>query len=204
MSSSTTWDDARRLEGWASETRVNLLRLIALVAFYGHHLLTVYLFQDDPALTAAYHTAVTGVVLAWAAAALALHLCLQRRWMPDWLKYAATGADLFLLTLLLCAGGEPRGVLASVYFLVIAAAALRLSFGLLYFATLGSMAGFLAVQAYARFWLELPAEQRLSRPQQYVVLLALGVAGLLAGQFVRQARRLVAGYPVVSVSSETR
>jgi hypothetical protein len=87
---------------------------------------------------------------------------------------------------------------------VIAAAALRLSFGLLYLAALGSMAGFMGVQAYARFWLQLPDAERLSRPQQFVVLLALGVAGLLAGQFVRQARRLVLGYPVVSVSSETK
>src|SRR5947209_1948730 len=139
MSNSSAWDDACRLEGWAGETRVNLFRLIALVAFYGQHLLTVYLFRDDQSVTAEYHTAVTGVVLAWAAGALALHLCLQRRWVPDWLKYATTGTDLLLLTLLLCARGEPRGVLASLYFVIIAAAALRLSFGLLYFATLGSM-----------------------------------------------------------------
>src|SRR4051812_33964521 len=44
------WDDARRLEAWAGEVRVNLVRVAALVAFYGYHLLNVYALSDDPAL----------------------------------------------------------------------------------------------------------------------------------------------------------
>ena len=37
---------------------------------------------------------------------------------------------------------------------------------------------------------------RIPRVNEVLFLLALGTAGLLAGQMVRQARRLVAGYPV--------
>jgi hypothetical protein len=35
-----------------------------------------------------------------------------------------------------------------------------------------------------------------------IFLLGLAVAGLLAGQVVRQARRLVRGYPIVVVDGE--
>jgi hypothetical protein len=87
-------------------------------------------------------------------------------------------------------------LLAVLYFLVIVAAPLRLSLALVWAATLGTMAGYAFFLGYVRWRLELPIEQRLSRPQQVVFLLALGAAGLLAGQFVRQCRRLVRGTPL--------
>jgi hypothetical protein len=94
------------------------------------------------------------------------------------------------------AGGDARSMLAVLYFLVIVAAPLRLSLPLVWLATLGAMAGYAFFLGYVRWRLELPSEQRLSRPQQVVFVLALGAAGLLAGQFVRQCRRLVYGTPV--------
>jgi hypothetical protein len=48
----------------------------------------------------------------------------------------------------------------------------------------------------------MPDAERLSRPNQIIFELALGGAGLLAGQMVRQARRLVEGYPVTVVEDE--
>src|SRR5262249_29793345 len=191
------WADAQRIESWAGEVRVNLVRLVALLAFYGHHLVNVYVSRDDPSVAGRYHTAVTALVLAWAAGVLVLHYCLSRRWLPTWLKYAATAWDLLLITALLVLGRDPKSTLSVLYFLVIVAAALRLSLPLVYAATLGAGAAYLFFLGYARFWLELPAEQRLPRPQQIVFLLGLVVTGLLAGQVVRQARRLLAGYPVV-------
>jgi hypothetical protein len=44
--------------------------------------------------------------------------------------------------------------------------------------------------------LALPDEQGLARSQQVVFVMALGVAGVLAGQVVRQARRLLQGHAV--------
>ena len=41
-----SWTNAQRLEGWAGEIRVNLIRLVALVAFYGNHLVNVFLGHD--------------------------------------------------------------------------------------------------------------------------------------------------------------
>ncbi len=202
MISNGRWEDAQRIEGWAGEVRVNLIRLAAIVGFYGHHLVNVFLIQDDTTLAGGYHLAVTVVVLAWATAVLALHFCLTQRWVPPALKYLATAWDLLLVTTVLVLGRDPSSMLAVLYFLVIVASPLRLSLPLIYAAALGAIACYAFFLGYVKFWLELPAAQRLSRPQQIIFLLALGGAGLLAGQAVRQARRLVQGYPVTVAEEE--
>src|SRR5262249_13319948 len=101
MTTDEPWDDARRIEAWAGEVRVHVIRFAALLAFYGHHLVNVNLLADDPSLSGSYHAAVTVVVLAWAAEGVALHLCLSRRWVPPALKYVATGVDTLLVTAVL-------------------------------------------------------------------------------------------------------
>src|SRR4051794_39481292 len=123
--------------------RVNLVRLLALIAFYGQHLLNVYFSRGDSALTGAFHLAVTALCIAWSIVALMLYVCLSRRWVPPGLKFAATAADLVLITALLTLSGGPRSPLLVLYFLVIGAAALRLSLGLVYAATLGAVAAYL-------------------------------------------------------------
>src|SRR5262245_44530706 len=112
MNTDTQWADAQRLEGFAGEVRVNLVRLAALVAFYAHHLVNVFLIADDASLAGVYHASVTVLVLAWGAAVLALHYCLARRWVPPALKYVATGWDLALITALLVLGRDPKSMLA--------------------------------------------------------------------------------------------
>jgi hypothetical protein len=203
MHTEHSWRDAQRLEAWAGEVRVNLIRLAAIVAFYGHHLLNVFvLSRNDASLRGTYHATVTVLVLAWSLAALALHFCLTRRWVPPALKYVATGWDLMLITAVLVVGRDPKSMLAVLYFLVVVAAGLRLSLPLVWAATLGAMAAYGFFLGYVRFWLDLPAEQRLGRTQQIVFLLALGAAGLLAGQVVRQVRRMAGGYPVTVADGE--
>jgi hypothetical protein len=91
-------------------------------------------------------------------------------------------------------GRDARTWLATLYVLVIAAAPLRLSLPLVYVATLGSMAAYGFFLGYVKYQLAL--EERLARPNQVIFALVLGATGILAGQMVRQARRLAAGYPV--------
>jgi hypothetical protein len=196
MGNDDHWNDACRIESWAGEVRVNLIRLAAILVFYGHHLVNVYLVRDDPAISGAYHTAVTALVLTWSVVVLALYFCLSRRWVPPALKYVATACDLLLITALAALTGDPKSSLPTLFFLVIGAAALRLSLPLVYAATFGAIAGYLFFLGYVRFWLQLAESERLSRPNQVIFVLALGAAGIVAGQMVRQARRLVAGYPV--------
>jgi hypothetical protein len=196
--------DRTRIEAWAGETRVNLMRLAALLAFFGHHLINYYLIRDDPSLDRRFHLTVSVLVMAWFCEVLVLYVCLANRWVPPYLKYCVTAWDLLLVTLLLILLGDARSWLATLYFLVIAAAPLRHSLPLVYLSTLGSMAAYVFFLGYVKYWLDLPADERLPRSTQVIFLLALGGCGLLAGQSVRQTRRLVAGYPVVVEEEQER
>jgi hypothetical protein len=201
--SDTRWEDARRLEAWAGEVRVNLIRAAALVTFYGYHLLNVYVF--NPSLQGPYTVKVTCVVAAWSLAVFSLYVCLSRRWAPPALKYVATFWDLLMITALLLTGPDagPHSPLVVLYFPVVASAALRLSLRLVYAATLGAMAAatlmmgcyVFAVVGFADYY-DAAKPYLIPRANEVIFLLALGATGLLAGQVVRQARRLVRGYPV--------
>src|SRR5947208_4594601 len=158
-----SWTDAQRLEGWAGEIRVNLIRLVALIAFCGNHLVNVFLWHDEAA-AGRYHVAATALALLWGVEVTALYFCLSRRWVPPALKYVATATDLVLVTALLVLGGDSKSTLSALYFAVIAASALRLSLPLVYAATLGAMAGELFFFGYVKYWLQLPPDARLPRP----------------------------------------
>jgi hypothetical protein len=120
--------------------------------------------------------------------------------------YVAVGWDLLLTTALVILSPDgPRSPLMVLYFVIIATAPLRLSLPLVYFATLGAMAAaavvlgqyiFFRVGRDAYFGAKPGTGPRLPVVSELIFLLALGAAGLLAGQVVRQARRLVQGYPV--------
>jgi hypothetical protein len=137
---------------------------------------------------------------------LAVHALLLRRAVHSALKYVTLVLDLLGVTLLGIAAGGPRPPLLCLYFVVIASAPLRLSLALVWVATIGAWAGYATLLAhYAWFligWQRYYAtpELRIPRTEEATWFLALGVTGLLAGQVVRQARRLAAGYPV-SVSA---
>src|SRR6516164_6701012 len=136
MNDAQAWSDARRLESWAGEARLNLIRLVAVAAFYGYHLLDAYVLRDDPSLHGSYHMQVSVLALAWAVGALTLQLYLVNRWVPAALKYIATGWDLVMITTLLMINRDPHSMLSVLYVVVIAAAALRLCLVLIYVATL--------------------------------------------------------------------
>ena len=195
------WADACRLESWAGEVRVNLLRAVALIAFYGHHLFN--LWTKDTAITPEYNAAVTAVVFAWVLAVFVLHVCLSRRWVPPALKYFATFWDLALITALLIASPDgPRSPLIFLYFVVLSASPLRLSLALVQVTTFATWAAALVALGHYVFfrhgWAAYRAAEgvRIPRTSEVIFALAVGAAGLFAGQVVRQARRLVHGYPV--------
>jgi hypothetical protein len=201
------WEDARRVAAWAGEARVNLVRAVALAAFYAHHLFYVYVRSDDPTVRGPFNAAVSIVVLGWFLAVVVLYVCLSRRWAPPALKYVATAWDLLLLTALLVVNPDgPRSPLMYLYFVLVAASPLRLSLPLVYATTLGAAAGAAAVLGYYVFYRVGAAAYydpekglRLSRTAEVIYLLSLLTTGLLAGQVVRQARQLFAGYPVTVV-----
>ena len=198
------WEDVRRLEAWAGEVRVNLIRTAALVVFFAYHLIHVH-FLDTALRGSRFDAVVTVVVLAWALAVALLHTLLSRRLVPPSLKYLATAWDLTMITVLLLADprGGPHSPLVVLYFLVIAAAPLRLSLPLVYAATLGAMlaatvmmGGYVFGVVGTTDYYDPSKGYQVPRTSEVIFLLALGAAGLLAGQVVRQARRVAEGYPV--------
>jgi hypothetical protein len=184
------------IESWAGETRVNLVRLASLIAFYGYHLMNRWAAPDDPSVAGIYHVQVTGLVLVWAIGSLALCLSHSRNGWPDWLKYGVTLWDLLLVATLLVLSGGPSSPLLPLLFLVIAAAPLRMSVALVCVAALGAVVVYVFllghhvfyVIGYERYYAD--SRLRLSRAQEVAYVLGLLIAGLLAGQAVRQAQRL--------------
>jgi hypothetical protein len=205
--SDVRWSDARRIEAWAGEMRVNLIRCVALIVFYGQHLATVHLLKDPTAGDESFGRRVTLIVLAWGLAAFLLHSCLSRRVLPPLLPFLTTTWDLAMITALLAAGENgPRSPLLILYVVVVAAAPLRLSLRLVWFTTLGAMlaaASMLGTYVYFQVgrdaYYDPTTNLRVARSAQVVFLLGLGTVGLIGGQLVRQAQRLVLGYPVVVV-----
>jgi hypothetical protein len=194
------WPGRSRIESLAGEARVNLIRLAAVFAFYARHTVAL-LLAPAGAEAGPYHLGATVVTAAWFAAVVVVHLCVSRRYLPPWLKYATCAFDLLMVTLLGMLRGDPRSPLLLLYFPVIVSAALRLSLGLVYFATAGGVLGYLAVLAYYAWhvvgfdrYYATPA-LRIPRGDEAVFMLALVVTGVFAGQVVRQARRLTLPYP---------
>jgi hypothetical protein len=207
LAPSDPWLAVRRVEEWAGEVRVNRIRIIAIVVFYARHLIDMYMRHDVGfgGLTYAarrYHAQATAVVIAWSVFAIVLHLLLSRRRVMPAMKFVAVAFDLLMITLLGIIAGGPRSPLLLLYFVIIASAALRLSLPLAWTATLGAWAGYAAVMMYYAWvligWDKYYAtpELRIPRGEQAIFILSLGAAGLMAGQVVRQVRRIAHGHSV--------
>jgi hypothetical protein len=186
-------------ERWAGEVRVNLIRVIALVAFYGYHLFDVYQNRDDPAYSPEYRSSVAAVAFAWAGVVVVAHAGLRRGRLPAALPVFTTLADAALVTALVTVSGGPKSTpLVLLYLLVVAASPSRMSLQLVWLATAAAGLGYLvALGNYVFIRIGTAAYYgdpalRIPRPQEAITELAILTAGLLAGQVVRQTLRLTA------------
>src|SRR5690348_10629684 len=166
-------------EAWAGEARLNLVRLAALILFYGYHLINVVLSRQDPELAGVFHVSATALVMVWAVGVVVLWLYLSRRWVPPALKYIVTAWDTVLITTLVVLAGGPRSPLVILYFLLIAAAPLRLSLGLVVTATLLALADYAFLLGHYVFYRvgseRYYADPSLQIPRSQEVLFALGL-----------------------------
>jgi hypothetical protein len=190
------WADTSRVEAWAGELRVNLVRMIALVLFYARHLIEFWLGGPGSPYRGAYHARVTWIVIAWAVMAIIMHLRLSRRHYHAWTKYLAVGWDCAMVVALGAIAGGPRSPLVLLLFPIVASAALRLSLKLVYFATACAMSAYLVLLGMY-VWYVIGQEKyyatpelRIPRRDEAIVLLTLLVTGLFAGHTVRQIKRL--------------
>jgi hypothetical protein len=199
----SAWDDASRVEAWAGEIRVNVVRVLAIVLFYGRHLIEVMLSPPDAPIRGAFHVRVTVLVITWATMAAIVHLLLMRRQYPPAMKFFTSLLDVLMVTVMCAIAGGPQTPLVLLFFAVIAAAPLRLSLPLIYTTTAAAIVGYLVLLAYYAWYVVgfktyyATPQLRIPRGHEAVVILCLLVAGLLAGQVVRQVRRMIQQGPVV-------
>ena len=184
-----------RMESWAGECRVNVIRLLAILILYGQHLANFYWFRDG-GIDDSFHVRVTILVLSWSVVVAAVYFVLRRGWAHPSLKFLITVWDAVIVSGLVMLSGQPRSVFVMLYLLVIASAVLRLSLPLVYVATASAAIGYLATLAHYA-WVTIGSEKyyaeaaiRIPRSEQFIVLLVFLIAGFLAGQAVRQSRRV--------------
>jgi len=191
------WFIVGRWHEYEGESRANLLRIVAVGSFYIVELLRFYVFEKANPDQLTFHRQATMVAVAWTMVSLAVLLCLRMRIFPAALKYASTACDIALLTALAALNSPgPFSPLVLGYFLIIALAALRFSLGLVWFATLGAMAGYWLLvgieDAKSSRWFD--AEHAVPPVTQLITLVSLGLCGIVIGQVVRRARFVAEEY----------
>lgn len=188
------WESVNRGLEYEGEERANLLRILAIGAFYGVQLVTHYTAArgSDPLAAAGvsspeFHTQVTFLAAVWILLALGLALALRNRVFPSALKYVSTAVDLVLLTSVLLVADGPRSPMVVGYFIVIALSALRFRQRLVWCATLGSVGLYLAINLQASQF----SERDIAIPgyQQAFLVVGLLLEGVILGEVVRKIRR---------------
>lgn len=191
------WHIVGRWEEYEGEGRANLLRLIAVTAFYVVELANYYgvplAFFEMPAggVTRTFHISVTMLVVVWAMLCLGVYLARTQGYFPAQLKFVSTGCDLVLLTSVLILGDGSKSAMVFAYFLVLMLACLRFQLQLIWFTTMGAVGCYLFLLGYAR-WFE--PNQHVPRYQQLLMLVGLVIGGVILGQVVRRAKHLAEFY----------
>lgn len=195
---------AQRWQGFAAESRVNLLRIVAIGAFYIVHLWSYYSSLGKlPQLSflqiagageigKEFHSEITLLAVAWAMLALGVLYALHQKYFPTWLSYFTTASDVVLLVAVLCIANGPRSPLVAGFFLILVLASIRLNITLIRFTTVCCGLGYLAVIGYAKWSTrghQLANEIRVPRYHEVIVLVAIVLAGVMLGQVVRAAWR---------------
>lgn len=205
------WFIVQRWQAYSGESRANLLRIVAIGAFYLVHLWSYFSAQGwlpnfgflqlagSGEINRQFHVVVTLLAAAWAMLALGIQLALQQRMFPRWLPFFSTLCDVVMLTCIASVASGPRSPLVAGYFLILILAALRMSLPLVRFATAACALGYVCLLGCAKwpasFGLDklgvVPEAYHVPRYQQLVMLVAIGLAGVMLGQLVRSVERLV-------------
>jgi hypothetical protein len=187
------WYIVGRWQEYEGESRANLLRIVAIGAFYVVQLINYhFVYAGDPQQLP-FHQKATGIAVAWTMVALAVMLCLRRRMFPAALKYCSTACDLLLLTSLAASANRALSPLVLAYFVIIAMSALRFSLGLVWFSSLGAMLGYYALVGLTdKTWFD--KDHVVPPATQLITLLSLGLSGVVIGQVVRRVKAMAAEY----------
>lgn len=193
-----------RWQAYRAEARANLLRIVAIGVFYLVHLWSYYSSQgkvpnfgllqlaEKGAISSQFHIEITLISVAWVMIALGVFAALQNRIFPTWMPYCTTGADIALLTVVLCVSSGPRSPLIAAYFLILILAALRLNLRLVWCATAGCALAYFVLLGCTK-WAVVRGLSAESVPRYYevIVLVAIALAGIMLGQIIRASWQLI-------------
>lgn len=187
------WFIVNRWLEYEGESRANLLRVIAVGAFYLVQLFQFYAVHQRAETALPFHRSATALAVAWTAVALAVAVCLRRQIFPAALKYVTTTFDIVLLAALVWLAGGPNASISRAFFLIIALAALRFDLGLVWFATLGSMAAYEALVGQVdQTWFD--SNHAVPPVDNLLMLVSLGLTGIILGQVIRRAKHAAEEY----------
>jgi hypothetical protein len=173
------------------EAQTNRLRLIAIAVFYLIELVNYYglnlgFIQLPQVVDKPFHESATALAACWVIVAIATRfLRLSRIWQRG-LPFLATAADLVLLTCMLMIADGPRSPLVVAYFVILAGAALRLELSLVQYTTVGTIACYLYLSGFARWFTD--RELYVPRYHQLIFIAALALTGVILGQVIRRVR----------------
>lgn len=179
-------DELFSAEEKSGERKVNIIRLIAISAFFADEIINYYFLG---AVEPRIHARTIWTLLAWELFAVAAwHRVNLGNHYARWMKYASTGVDTLFLTFIIIALEANSGPLISLYYLLIAQSALRYSRNAIFTVTGLSVAGYAAV-----WWFSFGNTliQPVSAYVAGIHLLAMAVMGLTVGDVVRKMRGLV-------------
>lgn len=188
------WFVSLRRQEYEGEARANLLRIMAIAAFYAVELVNYRgldcLFIHWPRVAGVdwhFHLAMTMLSGAWALTGWAVLVLLRRGVFPALLKFASTACDVIYLTAILIIADGPRSPLTVAYFPLIALAGLRFDLALVRFATIASLLGYAVLLGHSA-----SLRPEMSPPPHVAVtfILALGFTGIWLGQIIRRTRDL--------------
>jgi len=209
---SVSWSSPLRRAAGLADYRSNAIRMSAIGGFYGIHLLNysansesgpiagigilASFLQLDSTMqvTSRTHLALSLIALMWSGWALVIHRSLFEQRLPKWLPYATALVDVSLLTGILLLSAGAQNPLVCGYLLIIMLVAMRLDLRLVRWSTLCAFLGLLTILAATKWPKGLLLEQPLQLiPRHYQLMLGLAIllAGLIAGQWVRSTSLLM-------------
>lgn len=187
------WYIVNRWLEYEGESRANLLRIVAVGAFYAVQLVQFHLVRAGDEAAAPFHKQATALAVAWTMLALAVTVCLRRQIFPAALKYVSTAGDIVLLSALVWLAGGPNSSITRAFFLIIALSTLRFDVGLVWFSTVGCMLAYEALVGRAdTTWFD--ANHAVPVVDNLIMLVSLALTGLILGQVLRRARHAAADY----------
>ena len=143
------WRLFQRVQDVRVVWHINLVRTVAVVAFYAIHLAWFLGLAEPTEIQRSTNLYAGAIAVAWLILCVGIFLAVQIRFVPRWAKYCITTVDVLLLTSAAAIGAQTGSWLILGYFLVIAAASMRFEPPLVLIATVLSLMGYLLLVGLA-------------------------------------------------------